>query len=137
MPKLHESMTRAQALTLAPSTVMDAVFSRQQPSPEIWTASIACVEQLRAANLPIEALDVAIVAWSAALDGLEPGQVVSHERRSRCAVMLANAPGVAAMAPWLNELGSRAVASDDFDLAIRFLRGVRQTWLLIESQRQR
>jgi hypothetical protein len=130
-----ETMTRAQALRLAPATVMDAIFDRKQPSPQLGTASIACVEQLRAATVPVEGLDVAIVAWSSALDGLEPGEVVSHERRSRCATMLANAPGLAAMATWLEELGSRAVVSDDFDLAIRFLIRVRQTWLLTEALR--
>jgi hypothetical protein len=137
-PAAGETISRAQLLAIAPPSMMDAVFAPPDPPSDVGTAMLAFVEQLRAAKVPLEALELCIVAWSAALDGLAPGTQVPADRLAHLDASLdLQMRGFDALAKWIGALRQRVSSAETLDLAIQFLLRARTTWTLGDALRAR
>jgi hypothetical protein len=133
-----ENLSRTELLAITPESLMVAVFATPGPSPEIGTAGLVLAEQLRAANVPLEALELCIVFWSAALDGLAPGSQVPADRLAHLDRSLAiQTDGFPVLARWMAALRQRVSSAETLDLAIQFLLRGRSTWTLTEAMRAR
>jgi hypothetical protein len=85
-------------------------------------------DQLAAAGVAVEAVEMCIVFWSRALDGLAPGPVPA-ERLARLDRDLELEHGTSpVLSRWLTALRRRIATAHDLDWTIRFLMQVQQTW---------
>jgi hypothetical protein len=131
-----ENLSRTELLAITPESLMVAVFATPGPSPEIGTAGLVLAEQLRAANVPLEALELCIVFWSAALDGLAPGSQVPADRLAHLDRSLAiQTHGFPVLARWMAALRQRVSSAETLDLAIQFLLRARTTWVVTDAMR--
>ena len=131
-----ENLSRTELLAITPESLMVAVFASPGPSPETNTAGLVLAEQLRDANVPLQALELCIVVWSAALDGLDPGSLVPAERLAHLDRSLAlQTLGFATLARWMAAMRQRVSSAETLDLAIQFLLRARTTWLLTDAMR--
>jgi len=132
--KIGTSTTREERLAWDPQ---QALAVARGPGPdESSTVAIAMYDQLAAADIPIDALDMCIMFWSRALDGLQPGPVPA-DRLQRLdqdlAMEMRTSP---VLARWLTALRAFAVTAHDLDWIIRFCLQARQTWLLSRQLRR-
>ena len=133
-----ENLSRTELLAITPESLMVAVFASPGPSPEIGTAGLVLAEQLRCANVPLPALELCIVVWSAALDGLDPGTQVPADRLANLDRSLAiQTRGLPALERWMSALRQRVSSAETLDLAIQFLLRGRSTWVLTDTMRAR
>ncbi len=131
-----ENLSRTELLAITPESLMVAVFASPGPSPEIGTAGLVLAEQLRAANVPLAALELCIVVWSAALDGLAPGSQVPSDRLAHLDRSLAlQTHGFATLARWMAAMRQRVSSAETLDLAIQFLLRARTIWALTDAMR--
>ena len=131
-----DSTTRDERLQWAPDQAIRAI--RTTAPDEIATVWTAMNDQLQAAGVPIAALEMAIMFWSHALDGLQPGQAVPAERLARLDRELAiNHQGLPSLERWMAALRAHAAVAEDLDWIIQFLMQARQTWLLAGALRPR
>jgi hypothetical protein len=121
--------TRAQRLDWRPEDAVEALRSGQ---PAV--AALALCEQLGAVRAPLADVEMAIVLFSRALDGLEPGPV-PPERMDRLDRDLALDPAPV-LAGWLSALRVRVRVAHDLDAAIRFLLQARGIWLAMARVRE-
>lgn len=102
----------------------------QEPAAELSTVALAMAEQLQAAAVPLESLDLCIVYWSRALDGLMPGEIPQERLDRLDADLFIEAASSAALARWLDALRLRARTTEDLDRTIQLLMRSRAIWLL-------
>lgn len=118
--------TRVERLGWNPG---QAVARLRQPGPdETSTVALAMCEQLVAADVPIEALDLCLMFWSRALDGLSPGPVPPDRLARLDGELATEARWSLALQPWLAALRAPVTVAHDLDYVIRFLMRVRQLW---------
>src|SRR5690242_18346425 len=115
--KIGSSTTREERLAWDPQ---QAIAVARGPGPdESSTVALAMYDQLAAADVPIDALDMCIMFWSRALDGLQPGPV-PEERLQRLdqdlAMEMRTAP---VLARWLTALRGIVATAHDLDWIIR------------------
>jgi hypothetical protein len=128
MITVGSSTTRAERLAWDPD---EAVELARRPEPdESSTVATAMYDQLVAAGVPVEAVEMCIVFFSRALDGLDPGPV-PPDRLARLDSDLElehrTSPRLSA---WLTSLRHRIATAHDLDWTIRFLMQAQQTWRL-------
>lgn len=133
--KIGPSTTREERLAWDPA---QAIAVARGPGPdESSTVATAMFDQLEAAGVPIDALDMSIMFWSRALDGLVPGPVPA-DRLARLdqdlALEMRTWP---VLGRWLAALRGVAATAHDLDWIIRFCLQARQTWLLSQQLRRR
>jgi hypothetical protein len=125
---------RSDLLTLDPEPLMDLVFSPRGPSSDLDRVGIALVEQLRAAYVPIEALELCMVAFSYALEGLPPVCRVPADRLAHLDRALDQESfAYDTLARWMSALRSRISTVANLDVAIQLLFRARTTWALTEG----
>ena len=117
--------TRDERLRWRPEQAME----RLRASGDSGSAALALCDQLGAAGVPLAALEMAIVVWSRALDGLDPGPVPA-DRLARLDkdLSLETTPVVSA---WMKALRAQTRSAHDLDLVIRFLMQARGIWLAL------
>jgi hypothetical protein len=131
--QIGATTTREQRLAWRPQ---DAIELLRRPGPdERSTVALAMAEQLGAAGVPFDALEMCLMFWSRALDGLPPG-VVPPERLARLDSDLADeCRDLPALGAWLAELRRHVITAHDLDYVIRFLMQVRQSWVVTAQPR--
>lgn len=111
-------------------------LARDPASADIATVATAMFDQLAAAHVPIDAVDLCIVFWSRALEDLEPGPVPT-DRLARLDRDVAHYEKLPTLANWIRALRGHTTTAHDLDWSIQFLLRVRQTWLLSDALRLR
>lgn len=123
-----DTTTRSERLGWSPEAALSLV--ERSNGSEVGTAALAMVEQLVEADVPLEALDLCIVYFSRALDGLSPGQIPPQRLEALDADLAIERSTSPRLAEWLDALRSRASSAEDLDSVIQFLMRARTTWLL-------
>ena len=94
-------------------------------------------DQLEAAKLTVDAVEMNIMFWSRALDGCAPG-LVPPDRLARLdgdlAIEIRTSP---VLGRWLGALRRGVARAEDLDWAIQFLLRVHQTWAMTTAVRDR
>ncbi|HEU5059808.1 MAG TPA: hypothetical protein VFU21_24925 [Kofleriaceae bacterium] len=128
---VSSTTSREERLRWHPDQALSRV--RESGGSERATAALALCEQLAAAGVPLAALEMAIVVWSRALDGLDPGPVPA-DRMARLErdLSLETSPVVAG---WMDALRRGVAVAHDLDAAIRFLMQARGIWLATARMR--
>ena len=120
------SMTRDERMAWDPDDAIE--LARRPGRDESSTVATAMYDQLAAAGVTVEAVEMYIVFWSRALDGLVPGAVPA-ERLARLDSDLELEHGTSpVLASWLTALRRPIATAEDLDWTIRFLIQVQQTW---------
>ena len=124
--KIGRTTTREERLAWQPA---EAIALVRGPSPDdTATVALAMFDQLVAAHLSIDTIEMAIVFWSRALDGLKPAPVPS-ERLARLDHDLSLLTGASpVLASWTSALRGAVATAHDLDWVIRFLMQTHQTW---------
>ncbi len=131
--KIGRTTTREERLGWQP---VAAVALVRGPSPdETPTVALAMFDQLVAAHLSIDTIEMALVFWSRALDGLPPGPAPPPRlaRLDHDLSLLTGASPV--LASWISALRSAVATAHDLDWVIRFLMQAHQTWKVTVSGR--
>lgn len=129
-----QSTTRDQRLAWTPEQALDLVI--RSGGAEMGTAALAMYEQLRAAALTPDAIELAVTFWMRARDGLPPGPV-PPDRLARLDADLGTDAAVApALGRWEHALRARVRLVQDLDWVIQFLLHVRQTWAMVTRVEQ-
>jgi hypothetical protein len=115
--------TRQDRLAWSPAHAL-ALVDRSQGT-ERATAALAMAEQLMAAGVPTDALELCIVYWSRALDGLSPGPVPAERLARLDADLAIERQSAPVLAGWLDALRARVLRAEDLDQGIQFLMQVR------------
>src|SRR4051812_13258957 len=133
--KIGRTTTRDDRLGWSPDQAVAVV---RGPSPdETATVALAMFDQLETAKLAIDAIEMAIVFWSRALDGLDPGAVPAH-RLAKLDEDLSLLVGASpALARWTQALRDIVATAHDLDWVIQFLMQVHQIWQLTTAVRGR
>ena len=127
------AMSRDELLGQPAAAWMADVWSPDTDPPGA-TAALAMSIQLRAAGIARDALELVIVAWSTALDGLAPSAPLPSDRAQALDRALAiQTHGLSALAAWTAPLRARCRAAEDLDHVIRFLMRALTTWRLTEA----
>lgn len=126
MITVGSSTTREERLVWDPDEAVE--LARRDRPDESSTVAIAMYDQLAAANVSVEAVEMVIVFVSRALDGLDPGPIPADriarldrdlELEHRTSPLLSR---------WLTALRRPIATAHDLDWTIRFLMQVQQTW---------
>jgi len=124
--QMGATTTREQRLAWKPE---DAIALLRRPGPdETSTVALAMAEQLGAAGVPIDALDMCVMFWSRALDGLNPGPIPPDRLARLDSELASETRGSPVLGAWLAALRQPVAVAHDLDHVIRFLMQVRQTW---------
>jgi hypothetical protein len=126
----HGTLTHDDLLAITPGSVLDGIFAAGASAIPRSTAELALVEQLRAGAVPRDALELTIVGWSGALDGLAPGPMPAERLARLDRTTAIQSAGIPALAAWLAALRPRIARAEDLDRALQFLLAARQLWLL-------
>lgn len=126
-----DTTTREERLAWSPEHALSLVDC--SGGIEAGTAALAMVEQLVAAQVPIDALELSLVFWSRALDGLSPGPVPPARLARLDDDLAIERAGSSTLARWLDALRVRVRTTSDLDEAIRFLMKARSTWFVVDS----
>jgi len=133
--QIGRTTTRAERLAWLPG---EAIALVRGPSPdEAATVALAMIDQLEAAKLSVDAVEMSIVFWSRALDGLDPGPAPADrlaKLHDDLAVMAATSPALAA---WNTALRATVTTAHDLDWVIQFLLRAHQTWKMTVALRGR
>lgn len=132
MLAIGRSTTREERLAWDPEEAIATASARPDERSVIWTAMF---DQLEAAGLPIDALDMCIMFWSRALDGLNPGPIPPDRLARLDQDLEMERETSPVLAGWLDALRRRAYTAHDLDAIIQFLLQVRQTWQLTSAMR--
>ncbi|HET7501002.1 MAG TPA: hypothetical protein VFK02_08370 [Kofleriaceae bacterium] len=133
--ELGRTTTRDERLAWRPD---EAIAAARRPGPdERATVALAMFDQLDSAGLPLDALELSIVYWSRALDGLAPGPVPADRLAQLDRELAIEAQTAPPLARWLAALRRDVATAHDLDWAIQFLLSVRQTWTLTTAARAR
>lgn len=124
-----DASTRAERLSWRPEQALG-----QGRAGARAAAALAMCEQLAAAGVALADLEMAIVFFSRALDGLAPGPVPA-ERMARLEGDLALESSPVLIA-WLAALRAPVRVADDLDAAIQFLLQARGIWLAMRRVRE-
>ena len=128
---MKDATTRDERLAWTAEYALSRVVESR--GGEAATVALAMVEQLMAAGAPIDALELSIVYWSRALDGLSPG-VIPQERLTRLDADLAIERAASpVLARWVDAMRSRVRRAEDLDAMIRLLMQARMTWLSLAA----
>ncbi|HEX7835879.1 MAG TPA: hypothetical protein VF469_00370 [Kofleriaceae bacterium] len=126
-------MSRDELLGRSAASWMGDVWSSDTDPPGA-TAALAMAMQLRAASVPRDALELVVVAWSSALDGLAPGASLPSDRAHALDRALAiQTRDLPALAAWTAPLRARCRVAEDLDHVIQFLLRTLTTWRLTEA----
>jgi hypothetical protein len=126
MITVGSSTTRDERLAWDPD---EAVELARRPEPdESSTVATAMYDQLSAAGVPVEAVEMCIVFFSRALDGLDPGPVPADRLARLDSDLELEHRTTPRLSPWLTALRRRIASAHDLDWTIRFLMQVQQTW---------
>lgn len=130
-PPQAPNLSRAELLALRPADALPAGLAgsgRGRLAPGLrGVPTVALVEQLAAEGTPSQALDLVLVAFARAEEGLERGGELSDaikERLGRDAALQTR--GHRALEAWVGELLTRVREANDLRAATRFLEGVRE-----------
>ena len=123
-----DTTTRAERLGWSPEIALNLV--ERSNGTEVGTAALAMVDQLVEAGVPFEALDLCIVYFSRALDGLSPGRIPPDRLQVLDADLAIERSASPRLADWLDALRSRLSNAEHLDAAIQFLMRARTTWQL-------
>jgi hypothetical protein len=123
---MTSTTTREERLSWSPDKALELV--RASGGSESATAALAMFEQLDAAGVPLEALEMCIVLWSRALDGLAPGPVPAARLARLDADMAIEMQTEPVLAGWLAALRRDLREAGDLDRAIQLLMLARTTW---------
>ncbi len=118
--------TREERLGWSPEQALDVV--RSSGGSESATAALALYEQLERAGVPLEALEMCVVFWSRALDGLSPGPVPAARLARLDADMEIEMQTSPVLAGWLAALRRNVREAGDLDRAIGLLMLARTSW---------
>lgn len=121
--------TREERLAWSPEQALSLVDGSD--GTEAGTAALAMVDQLVSARVPLDALELSLVYWSRALDGLSPGPVPPARLARLDDDLALERAGSPVLARWLDALRGRVGPTDDLEKTIRFLMKVRTTWVLV------
>jgi hypothetical protein len=132
---IGDSTTREERLRWAPDEAIALV--RTTAPTEIATVWTAMNDQLQAAGVPREALEMAVMYWSQALDGLDPGPVPPARLAQLDKMQAINHRGLPALERWMAALRAQVTRAEDLDWVIQFLMQARQAWLLVENLKGR
>ncbi len=135
MMQVGRTTTREERLRWVPG---DAVELLRRPGvDETSTVAMAMVDQLQAAGVPVDALEMSVMFWSRALEDLKPG-AVPPDRLARLdadlAIEMQSSP---VLGGWLAALRRPVTTAHDLDFVIRFLMQARQTWVMTMHLRPR
>ena len=126
-------VSRDELLGRPASAWMGDVWSSDTEPPGA-TAALALSMQLRAAGISRDALELVVVAWSSALEGLAPAAALPGDRAQALDRALAiQTRGLPALAAWTEPLRARCRVAEDLDLVIQFLLRALTTWRLTEA----
>jgi len=126
MIEVGTSTTREQRLAWDPA---QAVELAKRPDPdESSTVATAMYDQLAAAGVPVEAVEMCIVFWSRALDGLDPGPIPAARLAHLDSDLELERQTSPVLSRWLAALRADVTSAHDLDWTIRFLLQVQQTW---------
>ena len=133
--EIGSSTTREERLGWNPD---EAIARLLRPGPdERATVALAMFDQLEAAGIPMDALDMCVMFWSRALDGCNPGPV-PPDRLARLdsdlAIEIRMTP---ILGRWLVALRRPVTRAEDLDWVIQFLMQVHQTWAMTVQFRGR
>ncbi len=133
--EIGNSTTREERLGWNPD---EAIALLRRPGPdERATVALAMFDQLEAAKLTMDAVEMNIMFWSRALDGCDPGPVPA-DRLARLDGDLAIDIGMSpVLGRWLTALRRIVTRAEDLDWVIQFLMQVRQTWVMTTTFRNR
>ena len=126
MLQVGTTTTRDERLGWDPE---EAVELARRPGPdESATVATAMFDQLATAGVPVDAVEMCIVFFSAALDELDPGPVpVERFARLDSSLELEHRTS-RVLSAWLRALRAPIATAHDLDWTIRFLMQVQQTW---------
>jgi hypothetical protein len=130
---MSDTTTRAERLAWTPE---EALRRADDTPSELGTAALALVEQIEAAGLPIDALDLSIVDWSRALDDLLPGPLTIDVLAKLDADLELERSAAPMMARWSAALRARLVTTQDLERAIAFLAQARSTFAALLAMRR-
>ena len=132
---MTSSTTREERLAWSPEEALELVH--QSGGSESATAALAMFEQLEAAGVPLEALEMCIMFWSRALDGLAPGPVPAARLARLDADMAFEMQTAPVLAGWLAALRRDVREAADLDRAIQLLMLARTTWTTTQWMKAR
>lgn len=138
--RIGRTTTREERLAWNPREAIALV--RGTSPDEVSTVALAMFDQLDAARVPLDALEMAIVSWSRALDGLNPGPgpgpgpVLEPRLHKLDQELWLSAQTAPLLAPWLSALRGGVAQAEDLDWAIRFLMQVHQRWRMTTAFRR-
>jgi hypothetical protein len=132
--RIDRTTTREERLAWNPKEAVALV--RGTAPDEVSTVALAMFDQLDATKVPLDALEMAIVSWSRALDGLPPGPVPEPRLHKLDEELWLSAQTAPLLAPWLSALRSSVALAQDLDWAIRFLMQVHQSWRMTTAFRR-
>ncbi|MCO5172283.1 MAG: hypothetical protein M9894_38790 [Planctomycetes bacterium] len=129
-PPAPTSADRARLLALTPAEALAGGLRGTAPGGLAPTlageGALAMAEQLRAANVPLEALDLCIVAFDRARERAQ-GPVIDDAARADLARALrVQAGDQPALRAWVEALADRAYVREDLPAALSFLVKVRE-----------
>jgi len=135
MIEVGTSTTREQRLAWDP---VEAVELAKRPDPdESSTVATAMYDQLKAAGVPVEAVEMCVVFWSRALDGLEPGPIPAARLARLDSDLELERQTSPVLSRWLFALRADITSAHDLDWTIRFLLQVQQTWRMSDMLTRR
>lgn len=126
MLEIGRATTREERLSWDPDEAL--VIAREKQERAV-VANAMC-DQLQAVGVPLESLEMCIMFWSRALDGLDPGPVPPRRLERLDSDLAFERKQSPVMAQWLDALRGRSTTAHDLDWNIQFLLQVRQTWVL-------
>lgn len=140
-PSAPESLSREELLARAPEAVLAGGLRGEGPeglAPELAGAgALALVEQLRAAGVPREALELCLVQLDRAREQAPPGELsdAALERlRSDLAVQTRGHP---ALERWMTALAGHLLERSDLEAAVTFVSRAWRIWQEGDALRQR
>ncbi len=132
---MTSTTTPEERLGWTPEEALELV--RASGGSESATAALAMFEQLEAAGVPLEALEMCIMFWSRALDGLAPGPVPAARLARLDADMAFEMQTAPVLAGWLAALRRDVREAADLDRAIQLLMLARTTWTTTQWMKAR
>ena len=120
--------TRSERLAWSPEQALAA-----DPA----TCALALVEQLEAAGLPLESLEIVLGFWARALDGLDPGPVPEARLDRLESDLQLETPTSPVLARWMESLVGSVAEAGDLDRVIRLLMQAHTTWTTAARVRAR
>lgn len=127
------ALTREALLALRPTELIPAALRGGLSSEDWGTASLVFAYHLKAAAVPIEALELCLAGLAAAADEAATSPNAALQRVARVlAIHVADQP---ALAPWMEQIAAEIDPIEPaarLANAVRLIEHARRTWLLLE-----